>query len=380
VETRARLASIDLVRGLVMALMLLDHVREIWSGAGVDPVDTLRTWPLLFATRWLTHLCAPPFIFLTGVSAFLRRSSRGLSASRAGRELALRGLFLLALELTVVSLAWGRLILLNGILLQVIWAIGMGMLILAALQFLPRAAVLALSLPAIALHNLIPALATGNPLTQLLWNILHQRGTTAITGSWGIEVLYPILPWFAVMALGWALGPLFLDSGARRIRLAALGLLAIALFIALRALNLYGDPSPWRSHPELARTIISFLNVEKYPPSLDFLCASLGLCFLLLALLDRFSPTARHPLLVFGRTPLFFYVVHLFANIIAAMAVWGIIKLGGSLFGFASLPIGGFPLWVVYLAWPLLLVPLYFACRAWLDRKNPGKTWLGKFF
>ncbi len=375
-----RLISIDLMRGLVMALMLLDHVREIWSGAGVDPVDTLRTWPLLFATRWVTHLCAPTFVLLTGVSAFLRRSSRGLSASQAGRELALRGLFLVALELTVVSLAWGRIVFLNGLLLQVIWALGLGMVILAGLQFLPRPVVLALSLSAMALHNLLPDLVTGNPSTQLLWDVLHQKGLVAITPSWSLEVLYPILPWFAVMALGWALGPLFLDSGRRRVRLVVLGLVGLGLFAGLRAFNLYGDPSPWKGFPTLARTLISFLNVEKYPPSLDFLCATLGLSFLLLALLDRFSPRARHPLLVFGRTPLFFYVVHLFANIAAAMAVWGIIKLGGSLFGFATLPIGGFPLWVVYLAWLLLLVPLYFACRAWLERRNPGKTWLGKFF
>ena len=176
-----RLISIDLMRGLVMALMLLDHVREIWSGAGVDPVDTLRTWPLLFATRWVTHLCAPTFVLLTGVSAFLRRSSRGLSASQAGRELALRGLFLVALELTVVSLAWGRIVFLNGLLLQVIWALGLGMVILAGLQFLPRPVVLALSLSAMALHNLLPDLVTGNPSTQLLWDVLHQKGIVAIT-------------------------------------------------------------------------------------------------------------------------------------------------------------------------------------------------------
>ena len=134
----ARLVGIDLMRGLVMVLMLLDHVREIWTGSGVDPVDTMNTWPLLFATRWVTHLCAPTFVFLTGVSAYLRRSGRGLSSSKAGKELVVRGLFLVVLELTAVSLAWGRVFFLNGLLLQVIWAIGMSMVILGGLHFLPR--------------------------------------------------------------------------------------------------------------------------------------------------------------------------------------------------------------------------------------------------
>ena len=232
----------------------------------------------------------------------------------------------------------------------------------------------------IALHNLVPDLSTGNGFTQLLWDILHQKGLLPVSSSYAIEVLYPLMPWFAVMSLGWSLGPLFSKSETRRSRLVLFGSCAFALFLALRLLNIYGDPHPWRTYSEPSRTVISFFNVEKYPPSLSFLSATLGVCFLLLAAFDRSSPSARHPLLVFGRTPLFFYVVHLFMNILAAMIAWGIVALAGRMFGFAAPPIAGFPLWVVYPVWLALLVPLYFFCRAWLERKAPGKTWLGRFF
>jgi uncharacterized membrane protein len=370
---RERIASIDLARGLVMILMLLDHARGYWTeGNGIDPLDVARGTPALFLTRWITHLCAPMFVFLTGLSAGLSQAEKPGGPARAFRDLALRGLWLMALEVVVTSALWGRVAFLNGIIFQVIWALGLSLLILAFLQMLPRQAVGLIGLSLVLFHNLIPDLIGLPPTLQFLWDLLHQRGLVTVSPTWQLDVLYPVIPWAGLMAIGWSASPLFRGPAPRRRRLLALsGAGAILLFALLRAVNVYGDPRPWTPQANPLLSLLSFIDVEKYPPSLAYLLVTMGLGALILAAFDGAAPGQGNVLLVLGRVPLFFYLVHL--------PMLGITVLACYLLTGIAVPFA-LPLWSAWLVCLALILPLYYLCRAYGKAKfeaNPKPwTWL----
>lgn len=365
-----RTRSIDLLRGTVMVLMVLDHARDFFVGLGKSPTDLASTTVPLFLTRWVTHFCAPVFVLLAGVSARLYADKRGLPAAR--RFLASRGLWLILLELTIVRFAWIPDPFFRFIFLQVIWALGWALLALAALSFLPARVVAALGL-AIALgHNLLDPIDRGSVGTlEPLWNLLHERKMLKLGGR-SIFVSYPVLPWIGVAAVGFGLGGLFARSTAERQRsLVRLGLAALLGFVVLRAVNVYGDPRPWAEQARGAVfTVLSFFNCEKYPPSAAFLLMTLGPALLLLAWFERLPDRVLEPLAIFGRVPLFFYVAHLYLLRVVAIPL-ALARFGKS----ALLPPPGhagspeFPLWAGYLAWLAALALLYPACR-WFARKK----------
>jgi uncharacterized membrane protein len=385
VATRARLQSIDILRGAVMIVMALDHVRDFFhTGAQhFSPNDLTQTTPILFFTRWITHFCAPTFMFLAGTSAYLQ-SRRGKSRLEVAQFLWTRGLWLVVLEFTWVRWVGWRMNFDNAQLyLWVIWALGISMIVLGGLIFIPRRALLVLSLAVIVLHNSLDAV-TPEQFGRLgwLWKVLHAPDVILI-GSTVIHTNYTLVPWIFVMAAGYCFGTVMdLDSERRRQLLLRLGCALIAAFIILRWTNLYGDSSHWATQPSAPMTIVSFLNCTKYPPSLLYLLMTLGPGILILGLLERVTLGEQNPLLVFGRVPLFYYLLHLpLIHGLAMLLAWFryghagfLLDAPPSLFG----PTQGFPtdygydLGVVYLIWLGAVVALYPACNwfAALKRRN----------
>ncbi|MFC5695903.1 DUF1624 domain-containing protein [Pseudomonas sp. GCM10022186] len=335
-----RLHSIDALRGLVILFMLLDHVRETFylHMQVVDPMDVLQTDPWLFLSRTLAHLCAPVFILLTGLSAFLYGEKQQGRVAVSGFLLK-RGLFLVALEFTLVNFAWTFQLPPSVIYLQVIWAIGLGMLALSALLWLPRRVLFALALLLIGGHNLLDSLHfPGESWLHIPWAVLHDRGWIELSDGVRLRTSYPVLPWIGVIALGYAIGPWFARGGdalQRRRRLILCGSGALLAFMVLRLLNGYGE-KPWFSGDTSLQTLMSFFNITKYPPSLLFLALTLGIGLLLLVLFERRDEgRAVRWLAVFGAAPMFFYLLHLYVLkllYIACLAIWGANQ--GPYFGF----------------------------------------------
>jgi uncharacterized membrane protein len=314
---RGRIRSIDALRGIVMLLMLVDHVREFFflHAQVRDPMDLTTTAPGLFWTRTAAHLCAPVFVLLTGLSASLYGAKHGDRATTAA-FLVQRGLVLALLEITLVNIAWTTRLLPPTLYLQVIWAIGLSMIALAALLWLPRPALAGVALAIMLGHNLFtPVVVAPGETGYVAWAILHQRGFIDL--PWGVaRTSYPVLPWIGVIAAGYALGPLFAANTPATLRrrwLLSLGGAALSGFLILRGLNGYGEPVPWQAGASPGATLMSFLNLTKYPPSADFLLATLGLGLLLLAWLETVPDRWIGWLCTFGGVPLFFYVVHLYA-------------------------------------------------------------------
>jgi uncharacterized membrane protein len=375
-----RVEAIDAVRGAVMVLMALDHVRDfIHRGAmSSSPTDLATTTPVLFLTRWLTHVCAPTFIFTAGLGAFLWWQ-RGRTRRQLSTYLVTRGLWLIVLELTVMRLAYNfNFSSSYPVLLLVLWVIGACMIGLALLVWLPLPALAVLSVVTIASHNLLDGVTAAQFGSAAgVWNLLHQSGAFALGGA-TILVGYPLIPWIAVMALGFCCGRLYLmDREVRRRYLLIAGSAATAGFVVIRALNGYGDPASWATQRSPAYTALSFLNTTKYPPSLDFLLMTLGPSLIALAWWDRPGLKQSHPLVVFGQVPLFYFVTHFYAAH-AAAAVLALLQYGRNALGFIFQPVpsmGGPPeqfppqfghdLWVAYLVWAVIVLALYPACR-WL--------------
>ncbi|MFK0300329.1 DUF1624 domain-containing protein [Brevundimonas sp. NPDC090276] len=371
----ARIPSIDALRGLVILLMLVDHAREFFfiHAQVSDPMDVTATSPALFFTRLTAHLCAPVFVALTGLSAWLYASKKG-GAPAASAFLFKRGLFLIVLELTLVSFAWTFSLTPTTIFLQVIWVIGLSMIALAALVHLPRGLLIALGLVIVLGHNLLDPItvAEGAP-GHAVWAVLHDRGYIDLPWGEQARTSYPLLPWIGVIALGYGIGPWFAAEGAtRRRRLVALGLAMLALFVGLRTLNVYGD-QPWAMQPDLLHTVMSVLNLTKYPPSADFLLATLGIGALLLAGLERAPRRLVGLLAVFGGAPLFFYLIHLYGlhllNL-TALALFGANQ--GEVF---SVPDVGW-IWLLAVA---VAVPSWFACRWFAGLKRRSSQWWMKY-
>jgi uncharacterized membrane protein len=370
----ARLHSIDILRGLVIVLMALDHVRDYFTSVRFDPLDLTQTNAALFMTRWITHFCAPIFIFLAGVSAQL--VSRRCTPSQLSRFLFTRGVWLVVLEFTVVNFVLNfNLDYELGVLMQVIWAIGASMIVLSALVRLPVRAVGAIGAVMIAGHNLLDGILPQQfGAWAPLWNVLHVQGFT----PFGL-LHYPLVPWVGVMALGYALGTVYDLEAARRKRLLVmLGSGAVAAFVLLRLLNGYGDPQPWSVQESFGYTVLSFLDVEKYPPSLMYVLMTIGPALLLLAAFESARGRFADVLEIFGRVPLFFYVLHFFlahlsAGLIAMAMGFGTTVLTGF---FISFPPGwGVSLPWVYVAWILVVATLYPACRWFAALKRHRKDW-----
>lgn len=370
-----RIQSIDLLRGIVMIIMALDHVRNFfhYDAFFYNPTDLTQTNAFLFFTRIITHYCAPVFIFLAGTSAYL------YGEKRTKKELSLflltRGVWLILAELFIVGLFRSFNPSYHYLNFQVIWAIGFCMIILAALIHLNRLFILVVGLLLIGTHNLLDSVhVTGNGWQAVLWAILHEVNHFT-AGSYSFHFRYPVLPWIGVMAIGYYMGRLYAHdciSATRRKILWSLGISAIAVFFILRAGNFYGDSAVWSSQRNALFTVLSFFNVTKYPPSLLYLCITLGPSLLFLAIAERPPGPWGNRITVFGRVPMFYYLAHiLFIKIVASVAALltgypQMVVLNNGVNATAELKGYGFNLAIVYQLWISLVVLLYPICK-WFD-------------
>jgi uncharacterized membrane protein len=377
-SSRPRLDSIDLVRGLVMVLMALDHTRDFFGQGGSNLRDV--TDPALFLTRWITHFCAPTFIFLAGVSAWLFEA-RGRSVAQVSWFLLTRGFWLMLMEFTLVRLGWTFNLGPGWFMTQVIWAIGASMVVLSGLVYLPRRAIAAIALAMIAGHNLLDGLrAEQFGALGWVWNLLHEPDLLRLGGGNALFALYPLIPWAGVMAAGYAIGPLFKQSAATRRRwLIGLGALTTLGFVVLRATNLYGDPEPWRPQQDALATMLSFVNCEKYPPSLLYLMMTLGPALLALAAAEGLRGRLAGWIVTFGRVPFFYYVAHIF--LLHALAIgFALLTVGQASWLFGQAPGDkpaefGLALPGVYLMTVVVLVLLWPLCRWFAARKEHRPEW-----
>jgi len=380
---KERLDSIDLLRGLVMVVMALDHVRDYFTDVRFDPLDLSQTTVPLALTRWITHFCAPVFVFLAGTGAYLSLA-RGKTPKTLSKFLLTRGLWLVFLEMTVVRFAWEFNFDYSRSFVQVIWAIGWSMIVLSALVHLPSRVVGAFGVVMIALHNLTDNVDPGSlGMFGWPWQILHVFGPIAYAPGRLFFIAYPLIPWIGVMASGFAFGEIFTLERRKRTRaLYALGGGLIVLFALLRGFNLYGDPTPWGVQATPGLTLISFLNCLKYPPSLQYLAMTLGPAIALLPLLEKWRGQTAGFFLVFGRVPMFYYVLHIYLihlltlGTAAAMGLDVRVFLTAPFFAPPS-PGWGFGLPVVYAFWAATVLALYPACRWFAGVKRRRKDpWL----
>lgn len=382
-----------MLRGVVMVLMTLDHTRMFFSNARIDPLDLDRTTVALFLTRWVTHFCAPVFVFLAGTGAFLS-SRRGRTKGQLSWFLLSRGLWLVVLEVTVIRWfgwgfmgtvqAWGTGQLglgLTNVGVAVIWAIGCSMVVLSGLVWLPVWVVTLVGLSMIGLHNLSDTIAP-EAFGGLgwLWRVLHAGGSFPYLPGHTLGVAYPLVPWIGVMAAGYGFARVLgWESQRRRRWLTGLGVGLVLLFLALRVTNLYGDPNPWRLRESATFSVFACLHCHKYPPSLAFLLMTLGPALLVLRALDRGTPGWLKPALVFGRVPLFFYLLHLpLISVLSALSKQVLLgpqeqfrALGGNWGGY------GFDLPIVFAAWIIVVVLSYPVCRWFAGVKQRRRdAWL----
>lgn len=374
-----RISSIDATRGLVMLLMLVDHTREFFffHAQVSDPVDISTTSPSLFFTRFCAHLCAPVFVGLTGLSAWLYSQSR--NSKRATSEFLLkRGLFLILLELTLINFGWSFSINPPIIFLQVIWAIGLSMMTLSGIIWLPARVQILVGLLIVFTHNLLdPISFAPTERGHALWAIIHDRSYVDLFWGAKARTSYPILPWIGLMTLGYTIGPWFSKVSLPEIRakkLLSASLICGGLFITLRSINGYGEPLSWSLYSSGLRTIMSYLNLTKYPPSLDFLLITVGLGFLILWLMEKLPTKVSMLISIFGSAPMFFYLLHIYILNILNTSLKAL--LGPNVGMHFSLP-NVFSLWVLSAG---IAVPLWFACRWFSKLKRESKHPLLSYF
>ena len=384
-----RIDSIDLIRGAVMIIMALDHVRDYfhYDAFMYDPTDLTHTNGFLFFTRWITHYCAPVFVFLAGISAYL------YGAKKTRKELAAyllsRGLWMILVELFIISLGRTFNPAYPFFNLQVIWAIGISMITLSGLIYLKRPAILTIAILLIAGHNLLDGVhVPGNGLGAFLWAVLHEPHLF-IFGHFKVNVLFPVIPWIGIMALGYYLGFLFSShyNRDRRINvLFFLGFSATSLFFFLRLYNIYGDASLWSAQRTVSFSLISLLNVTKYPPSLLYSLMTLGPAMIFMALAEAPLNFITEKMVVFGRVPFFYYVLHIYLiHLLAVIAAsmtgyhWSDMILNTRVNQVPGLKGYGFNLLTVYAVWILLILTLYPFCK-WYERykrvHQSGRWWL----
>jgi uncharacterized membrane protein len=388
-----RLDSVDLLRGIIMVVMSLDHIRDFFSYLPFPPEDMQHTWPALFFTRWITHFCAPLFFFLAGAGAYLS-ATRGRTAAQVRHILWTRGLWLVVLELTVVGFGWTFLPWGYG---GVIWALGWSMVLMSLIVRMPVRWVAAFGLVMIFTHNLFDGFHVQNASgLGWLWIIVHQVGFIPIIPKYGILfILYVLVPWVGVMAAGYAFGAIVtMEAQQRRRWMVILGVCSIVLFFVLRLTNVYGQPSDPRLafaslpkfavQPTLAMTVVAFLNVQKYPPALQYLLMTLGPGLLAMAFFDRFDlgrQVLGRAVVVFGRVPMFYYVLHIYtihlAAVLVALAFHQPAKwlFPGSFFISQTPPGYGHSLKFIYLVWIVINILLYFPCRWFAEYKRTHRAW-----
>lgn len=385
-----RIQSVDALRGAIMMLMAIDHIRDYVARCAQQflPTDLSRTTPAIFFTRWITHFCAPVFMLTAGLGAYLWMTRGHHSKGELSRLLISRGVWLIVLEVTILRLVFFSQISFtaNPVILIILWAIGISMIGLAVLIYLPIRAIAAVSIAIIALHNLLdPVSAKRFGPAAWIWDILHQQNVFAFHGI-NFVTAYPVLPWIGVMAGGYCLGVVFeWDRPRRQTFLASMGLGLTAAFVVLRTVNIYGDPARWSHQASPVFTVLSFLNVTKYPPSLDFLLMTLGPAMVFMAWLEKFHFHFANPLIVFGRVPFFYYGAHLLLAHLIAIGM-NLVRYGAKSFlliappsmGGASklFPVDyGFPLWTVYAVWVVVLLLLYPVCLWFARLKQRRHDW-----
>ena len=385
-----RVKSIDLLRGLIMIIMALDHTRDYFHADAFkfDPMDLDKTTVLLYFTRWITHLCAPIFVLLAGTSAFI--SGQRKRKKELASFLVKRGLWLIFLELTVVNFAWFFNIRFSFILLAVIWILGVCMISLAGLIFLPKKVILWIGLILVFGHNLLDRIHfPQHDAMGFLWGLLHDQ-KIFIVGHETILEVYHVIPWIGVMALGYCLGSLYangFDASKRKKILLRLGIASILLFIIVRFINVYGNQTPWLNQKSPVYSFLSFLNISKYPPSLDYLLITEGIGLVFLSLTEDVSNRLTKFISVYGRVPLFYYLLHLyFIHLFAMLAAVLTGYKWTDMIGFTTwinympnLQGYGFGLGTVYLVWIVIVLLLYPLCK-WYDRykaSHKGIWWLG---
>ena len=363
-----RYPAIDRLRGLVMVLMVLDHSRDFLGASNLNPRDVSD--PLLFLTRWVTHFCAPVFVFLAGASAWLA-ARRYRQRWQVGRYLMVRGAWLILLELSLVRMGWTFSLRADFILLQVLWVLGWGLIVLALLLPWPPWLVGCCGALILVTHNLLDHIeARSFGPAAWLWVLLHQPQLLSLSPQRQVWALYALIPWIGVIACGYGFGRNLVPGVRRRRFFLAWGACLTGLFVLLRWLSVYGDPQPWQQQATWLASALAFVNCEKYPPSLQFLLMTLGPALLLFPFLGSDRSAVARVLLTFGRVPLLFYLLHLpllhgLAVLVAALNHQSVAWLFGGL-PLLHKPAGyGLPLIVVYLAWLLSLVVLYVPCR-WL--------------
>mgnify|MGYP003113228152 CR=1 FL=1 len=384
-----RIESIDILRGLVMVIMALDHVRDYFNYGSffIDPTDVATTTPILFFTRFITHYCAPVFVFLAGTSAFLY--GRKKSKPQLSKFLLTRGIWLIFMEVVVNNLIWTFDLNYSFPILQVIWAIGFSMICMSFLIYLPYKMILALGFVIIAGHNLLDGtVMQGNSPEAIAWYLLHQSQAVVLGPNKMILFHYPVIPWIGLMALGYCLGQLYtkdVDAKLRGTWLLRMGLGALGLFFVIRGLNVYGDLVPWTVQPTSTKTIISFFNVTKYPPSLAFILITIGPALLFLYTIENIKNWITDFFLIFGRVPFFYYFLHVL--VIHVAAIIGILIFGGNwrdmiltadVFINEKLATYGYPLWITYMVWIGIVAALYPLCKKYMIYKlnNKDKWWL----
>jgi uncharacterized membrane protein len=391
--SKTRVASIDILRGIIMVIMALDHVRDFLHAQvtpdGHDfqnPTDLMQTTPFLFFTRFITHYCAPTFVLLTGTSAYLigqRKSKKDLSSF-----LIKRGIWLVLVELLLMSLAFSFDPLYHVLFLQVIWVIGWSMIILGLMIWLPYPVILVTGLVLFFGHNYLdqinlPDNVKNSPLGMVLYYSYNFMIT--LSPDRVIIVLYALIPWLGVMLLGYCLGKLYesgVEASRRRKVLTGLGIGLLLFFFVFRYFNIYGDQVPWKEQPRgTVYSIISFFNVTKYPASLLFYCVTLGCSLLVLSALENINNGFTRVMNVFGRVPFFYYIIHFYTIHIVTVVVFYLQGYGtkdivpqGMPFLFRP-PTLGFPLWGVYIAWFLLMVALYPLCKKYDRYKSTHTQW-----
>lgn len=386
---RSRVASIDLLRGTAMIIMALDHARDYFHAANFlyNPLDLSKTTAPIFLTRWITHFCAPIFMLLAGTAAYLvgqRMTKRNLSA-----YLFKRGLWLIFLEMVVVNFGWNFNIHFTIILFITIWALGVSMIVLAGMIHLPVKWILLCCGILVAGHNLLDTIhVAGNTLPAFGWALLHEQNFFT-WGKYTVLVGYPLIPWIGIMPLGYCLGAWYApgyDALKRQRNLLRLGVSVLLLFVLLRTFNIYGDPVPWSSQSSTLFSLLSFINVNKYPPSLLYTLLMLGPALIFLALTENAKGRLVNFVSIYGRVPMFYYLVHIYLIHLLAMILsqlftpvsWDNWILKQALWFNTDLSGYGFSLPVVYAVWIFVVVALFPLCKRYDAYKlaNKGKWWL----
>ena len=383
---KKRIESIDIIKGLVMVIMALDHVRDYFHSSAYifSPTDPEKTTFILFFTRFITHFCAPTFSFLAGISAYIvgkRKTKNELSV-----YLIKRGIWLVCVELVIINFAWFFDIHFRTIVFGVIWSLGISMIFLAGLIHLPRNYLLIFSLIVIAGHNLLDTIQfSGN----IVWAIVHNSEVIKINENTSLVTGYTIIPWIAVMSFGYYFGDFYKqqdDVIKREKRFNTIGFCLIGLFLILRFTNLYGDKIPYINYGSVSKNIISFLNPSKYPPSLLYLLMTLGVAFLLLANIEGRKHKIMSFFSTFGKVPLFYYIIHIYVIHISAIFIskmagfnygnilpaWGPDFVPDYLKGY------GYSLFVVYIVWIFVVLLIYPICLFYNRYKEAHKEkwWL----